>query len=123
MNEKETYNHLREIRKKAGVTQLQLAEELGVSEKTVSNWESGKNEMTGYSLMMLCDYFMVSPDEIYGTGHRSEDWELKERIVGVYASLPMFGKRLLCAIAETLLDAIEEEAEDSLDQQRFEDSL
>lgn len=42
MNQYVTGTVIRELREKNRMTQLQLAQKLGVSDKTVSKWEIGK---------------------------------------------------------------------------------
>ena len=42
-----TANEIKQIRKKLNLTQIQFAELVSVSPKTVSYWESGKKEITG----------------------------------------------------------------------------
>ena len=41
MNQYVTGKIVKELREKNGLTQLQLSEKLGVSDKTVSKWENG----------------------------------------------------------------------------------
>lgn len=41
MNAKEFGERISALRKKQGLTQLQLAEKLNVSNKTISRWETG----------------------------------------------------------------------------------
>ncbi len=51
MNEYVTGAVIKELREKNNVTQLQLADKLGVSDKTISKWETGK----GYPDITLLD--------------------------------------------------------------------
>lgn len=60
-------NNLKKLRKEKGVTQKQMASDLGVAESTVQNWEGDRTRMTGYSLFMVSDYLGVSIDAIYTT--------------------------------------------------------
>ena len=43
---------LKDLRKEKGITQEQLAEKLGVSGRTISRWETGKN-MPDISLLVI----------------------------------------------------------------------
>ena len=51
--EKFTANEIKEIRKKAGMTQVLFAKYLGVSLKTVEAWEAGRNQPNGTASRML----------------------------------------------------------------------
>ncbi len=58
-----------ELRKNHGFTQMQLAEKLGVSDKTVSRWETGKGMPEISILIPLCKILEVSVNELL-TGER-----------------------------------------------------
>ena len=51
MNQYVTGAVIKELREKNNVTQLQLADKLGVSDKAISKWETGK----GYPDITLLD--------------------------------------------------------------------
>lgn len=51
--EKFTASEIKEIRKKAGMTQVLFAKYLGVSLKTVEAWEAGRNQPNGTASRML----------------------------------------------------------------------
>ena len=51
-----------ELRKKAGLSQEQLAEQLGVSRQAVSKWESGKAVPESDTLVTISNYFHVTLD-------------------------------------------------------------
>lgn len=53
-----------ELRKKQGLTQEQLGEELGVSNKTVSRWETGVYLPPAESLLAMSGLFGISINEI-----------------------------------------------------------
>ena len=53
-----------DLRKKAKVTQQELAERIGVSFQTVSKWETGVNMPDITILPILSDYFKVSTDQL-----------------------------------------------------------
>lgn len=98
-------NRVRELRKAKGITQPQLAQALGVSLATIQNWEAEKTDMTGYSLAMLCDFFHVSPNEIYGTGEKSPYWEMQVELLDIFQNLTEEGKKALLATAQGLKSA------------------
>lgn len=50
MNQEKIGAFLREVRKERGLTQEQIAEALGVSQKSILRWENGKT-MPDYSLL------------------------------------------------------------------------
>ena len=53
---------LKTIRKKRGVSQLKLAMDLGLTQNSVSRYESGAREADYKTLVALADYFNVSID-------------------------------------------------------------
>ena len=52
---------LAEERTRRGYTQKQVAEALGISDKTYSKWETGVNEMTVETLCRLAEFYGCSP--------------------------------------------------------------
>lgn len=58
-------------RKKAGLTQEQLASELGVKKTTVSSWERAANAPDVETLYNLTKFFGVTLDDIYGANNLS----------------------------------------------------
>lgn len=61
-------NIVRELRKKKGVQQKELAIAIGVSCPTVSAWESNKKDPSGERLQKLAKYFGVDELVILGKG-------------------------------------------------------
>ena len=61
-------NIIRELRKKAGIGQKELADIVGVSIPTVSDWETGKKQPSKERLRKLAEYFQV--DELVILGKR-----------------------------------------------------
>lgn len=53
-------------RKKAGLTQKELATQLGVKNTAVSNWESGNNSIDIETLFSACEIFGVTLNDMYG---------------------------------------------------------
>lgn len=68
---------LKELRKENGMTQEQLGERVGVSNKTVSRWETGNYMPPVECLSMLSDIYDISINEILA-GERVADKEFTE---------------------------------------------
>lgn len=62
----ETANRLLEYRKKAGFSQEELAEKIGVSRQAVSKWERSEASPDTDNLVMLAELYGVSLDEMLG---------------------------------------------------------
>lgn len=69
MNQYITGTAIRELREQRNMTQLQLAQVLGVSDKTVSKWETGKGYPDITLLEPIADAFRVSVPELI-SGHQ-----------------------------------------------------
>ncbi|MCB1619587.1 MAG: helix-turn-helix domain-containing protein [Thiothrix sp.] len=54
-------SRIRQRRKELKLTQKELARRVGVTDAAVSNWESGKNELSGDSLVLVSAELLVSP--------------------------------------------------------------
>ena len=57
-----------ELRKARGITQVQLAELLGVSQQTVQAYEVGRRRIQVSSLPVVARLFSVSLEELFGEG-------------------------------------------------------
>ena len=57
---------LKEIRKKAGVTQTSLAKELGVDTKTVGNWERGETIPNALQVWACAVALETDPNSVLG---------------------------------------------------------
>ena len=73
MNQTAIGGYIARKRKEQNLTQEQLAEQLGVSNKTISKWESGKC-MPDYSVIQrLCDALHVTLPELMDGEDAAED--------------------------------------------------
>ena len=70
-------NFLKELRKEKGLTQEQLGEKVGASNKTVSRWENGNYLPSVECLSLLSDIYGVSINEIVA-GQRLSAGQLPE---------------------------------------------
>ena len=60
--------NLAHYRKAAGLTQVELAEKINYSDKSVSKWESGNGVPDVYTLMQLAELYGVTVDALLGKG-------------------------------------------------------
>lgn len=60
-------NKIKELREKKGLTQKELAEEIGVAQSTIAMIESGKNKGSIKTLAKIANYFNVSIDYLTTT--------------------------------------------------------
>ena len=85
MDQKKIGLFLKNLRKEKGLTQKQLAELIGVSNRSVSRWETGSNMPDLDLLIFIADYYHVELKEILD-GERKDDSmekEMKETVLKV----------------------------------------
>ncbi len=66
-------NKIRELRRRDGRTQDNLAETLGVTAQAVSRWESGGSYPDMEAIPAIANYFHVSIDELFGYHDEREE--------------------------------------------------
>jgi transcriptional regulator with XRE-family HTH domain len=62
--EQEVGAYVRDLRKRAGDTQADLAEVLGVEQPTISKIEAGSRALTGRELMLIADRYATTSSSI-----------------------------------------------------------
>ena len=99
---------LKQLRNENGMTQEQLGEKLGVSNKTISRWETGNYMPPIDCLNMLSDIYNISINEILGGERASGDEFTKiaeENITvtlkGLEKNYQTFKKIMMCILALT----------------------
>jgi transcriptional regulator with XRE-family HTH domain len=80
MNQYITGTTIKELREQKEMTQLQLAEVLGVSDKTVSKWETGKGYPDITLLEPIADAFGISLTELI-SGHRIKNENVSANMI------------------------------------------
>ena len=63
-------NKLKEARKSCGMTQDEIAKELGIPRGNIANYETGRREPDLETIARLADYYNVSTDRLLGIGKR-----------------------------------------------------
>lgn len=69
---------LKELRKESNITQVQLADALGVSKGTVAMWETGKRQPNFETLNALSNIFDKRIDYILGYSNDSSSAQMNE---------------------------------------------
>ena len=73
MDQMKIGSFLKELRKEKGITQEQLAEQLNISNRSVSRWETGSTMPDLSMLVALAEYYDVDVREIIDGGRKSEN--------------------------------------------------
>ena len=68
-------NNLAELRKRKGLTQLELAEKFNYTDRAVSKWENGDTLPDIETLQKLCDFYGVTLDYLTHEGSRKDKKE------------------------------------------------
>ncbi|MGN0267756.1 MAG: helix-turn-helix domain-containing protein [Lachnospiraceae bacterium] len=108
MDTKKVGAFLKQLRKENNMTQEQLGERIGVTNKTVSRWETGNYMPPVECLELLSDIYQISINEILA-GKRLADEKIKEiadeNIASVLGELQKenqkFENRMLVVLAIT----------------------
>ena len=79
MDQEKIGKFILENRKLKKLTQSELAEKLGVTDRAVSNWENGKNMPDLSIFKPLCDTLDISINELI-SGEKIEDKNYKEKL-------------------------------------------
>lgn len=64
---------IRDLRKLKKMSQSELAKVVGVSQTTVTAWETGKAEPSSSAISNLADYFNVTTDYLLGRPEKKDD--------------------------------------------------
>ena len=59
-------DRLKELRQANGLSQMQLAKELNLSQSAVAKWELGKTEPTASAIIKVAKYFNETADFMLG---------------------------------------------------------
>ena len=110
-----TAERIKQLRKKKGVSQAELAELIGVKTNTVSTWERGTRKPDFEALNLLSNYFEVSFEYILGSSDKEE-----ARVVPTQDELDELA---LSALADELYDNVKKYCMLSNKSQKMIDAL
>lgn len=117
---------LKQLRKEKGMTQIELAQSLGVSSGTVAMWETGKRKPQFETLNKLCDLFDRNLSYLVGSSDtptpevrtdentdQLEAWAVQEDYEDVlrkYILLDEFGQRAVESLIRSEFARCQEQA-------------
>lgn len=74
-------NKLLELRKKKGLSQEEVADQLGVSRQTVSKWETGVSTPDFDKIGPLCELYEISTNELLNINYEVPNYEKEDQTV------------------------------------------
>lgn len=107
-------DRIKQLRKKKGVSQSQLAEAIGVKNNTVSTWERGTRKPDFDALQLLSNYFEVSFEYLLGSSDKEEarvkpsQGELDSCALSAKADEIKESTELLCRLSDKSRKIVEE---------------
>jgi transcriptional regulator with XRE-family HTH domain len=107
VDEKTIGRRLRELRQRRGLTQTEVAEQLGIDQTLVSNYERGAARLHGALVAGFAKAFRVSADEVLGlkdhTANHHTNGRLLRRLKRI-EELPVADQRAVLKFLGALLD-------------------
>ncbi len=99
---------IKELRKKADLTQDRLAEMLGVTAQAVSKWEVGSASPDLSLIAPLCKVFGVTSDELLGIAHEKDprETEVEEELDRIMKTPGKDGKIDIPSLREKAAEAV-----------------
>lgn len=94
---------LKKYRKKAGITQGELATKLDMSRSAITNWENNFSEPSIEMLVKISNIFNVGLDELIGTNYYALNVD-RIKLLNIYNNLNPEGKRRMLETVEVFAD-------------------
>lgn len=115
-------NRISELRKKLGLTQIRLGEEIGVSQQTISKYENVDENISGDMLLALSKFFKVPVDYILRKDEEEQQREQdnKREIMELYRDMDQYNRDTWIIIGKRLLGGqLHKYNEDSIIKRRL----
>lgn len=110
------------LRRKSGLSQEQLAEQLGVSRQAISKWESGQSVPESDKLIVISDYFKVSLDYLlkedakqHITSEKDSSFQTSDKTKRLLGIIICIGG-IICLIVWGLLSILNPDASNQLSE-------
>ena len=95
---------LKRLRVESGITQAQLAKEIGVVQGTIYFWENGTNEPTATYLVRLAKFFKVDCDQLLGLEYLETNQNNHLEVLKLYNNMNTKQKDLTIDIMKTIIE-------------------
>lgn len=98
-------NRIAELRKKLGLTQTRLGEEIGVSQQTISKYENANENISGDMLIVLAEFFKVPVDYILKKEEQDDKKEQsdKNEIMELFRNMDQYNRDTWIIVGKRLL--------------------
>ena len=83
---------IQDLRKKSGLSQEQLAEQLGVSRQAISKWESGQSTPDIDKIVLLSEFFRISTDYLLKQENEVSEDSVKQEEYTIEVNVKMSKK-------------------------------
>ena len=123
----EIKDRIKQLRKAKGLTQFEFADRLKVSRSNIASYETGKNELSGAVISLICRTFSVSETWLRtGKGEMFSDTAREEEIAAfmgdvLAAESEDFRKRFVSMLSSLSVDEwrlIEEKAKELVEKEQ-----
>ena len=74
-------NKIKQLRKEKKLTQEELAEKIGISKRTLANWEDGVSSIKENKLKIMCEIFGVDMPYLLGYNNVKNETDLKVSVL------------------------------------------
>jgi len=107
---KQLGQRIAERRKAVGLTQVQLAEQLGIAQQTMAHYEGGTLRVAVATLLPLCEALNIGMEELVGVqakrsaGKRGPQPKIAQQLEQV-RSLPAAKQRAISQVLDSMLTA------------------
>ncbi len=80
-------NRIRELRDDKGLKQCDVAKAVGIDQRTLSNYETGKTNPDSFAIIKLAEYFNVSTDYLLGYKSDFDKKQIQKQIENIMKEL------------------------------------
>lgn len=104
-DKREIGNKLLEARKRAGLTQAELAERAGLADRTYADIERGGVNMRLETLLRICQVLHITPDDIL-TSRQERDPERQEELISLLKTCDPKDRATALRLLEVFLQSL-----------------